>query len=61
MYSWDERFVFSQERNSRTTLWNSQRESWIQVHTDVWQGADGDESGAYLCVYESEKTSKDQK
>ncbi len=60
MYPWDERPVFSQKRNDRENLWNSQGEPRIQIYTYVWQGADGDESGAYLCVYEFKKACEDQ-
>ena len=56
----NERPLFSSERNNRKNLWDSQRKPWIQIYSDVWQGADGNESRAYLCVYESEKACKNQ-
>ena len=55
MYPWDERPVFSQKRNYRKNLWNGEREPRIQIYADVWQSADGNESGDYFCMYESEK------
>ena len=35
-----------------------QRESWFSVYTVVWQGSDGNESGAYFCMHESEKAGR---
>ena len=54
-----ERFVCTEKRNHRKTLRNSQRESWIPIHPDVWKSPDGNESRAYVCMYEFEKVSKD--
>ena len=57
---WNERAIFTSQRNNRANLWNSKRKSWIQVYANVWQGADDDESRAYLCLYEFKETCKDQ-
>lgn len=32
---------------------NSKRESWIPIHTDVWESPDENESRAYISVHES--------
>ena len=55
----DERTVFTPQGNNRTNLWNSQRESWIQIYPDVWQSANEDEGRADLCVHEFKETGND--
>lgn len=54
----DERTLRTKKRNYRTNLWNSKGESWISIYSDVWQGANGNESRADFCLHESEKASK---
>ena len=40
-------------------LWNSQRAAWFLLYTIHRKSTDGNESRAYLCMHEFEKTGKD--
>ena len=47
------------KRNYRKNLWNSQRAAWFPLYTIHRKSTDGNESRAYLCMHEFEKTGKD--
>lgn len=59
-YRRNERTLCPKERNNRASFWNGEREPWIQIHPDVWESPDGNESRAYLCVYEFKEASKNE-
>ena len=59
-YYWDEGTLSTTEGNDREALWNSQGESRIPIHTAIRKALHGDESRAYICVYESQETGKDE-
>ena len=44
---------------NRENLWNSERTSWFSLYPVHRKSTDGNESRAYLCMHESEKTSED--
>lgn len=54
------RTLFPEKRNDRTDLWNRKGESWVPVYTAGGKSPDGNESRAYLCVHEPEKTGKNE-
>lgn len=56
----DERFIWAAKRNHRKNLRNCKRESWFPIYTDVWKSPDGNESQAYICMYEFKRVSKNQ-
>lgn len=56
----NERFVCTEKRDDRKAVWNSKRESWFPIYSDVWKSPDGNEGRADFCVHEPEKVSKDQ-
>ena len=47
------------KRNHREDIRYSERTTWISIYAICRKGTDGDESRAYLCMHESEKTGKD--
>ena len=47
------------KRNHRADLRYSERTAWISIYTVCRKSTDGNESRAYLCMHESEKTGKD--
>ena len=47
------------KRNHRADLRYSERTAWISLYAVCRKGADGNESRAYLCMHEFEKTGKD--
>ena len=47
------------KRTYRKNLWNSQRAAWFPLYTIHRKSTDGNESRAYLCMHEFEKTGKD--
>ena len=47
------------KRNHREDIRYSERTAWISIYAICRKGTDGDESRAYLCMHESEKTGKD--
>ena len=47
------------KRNHRTDLRYSERTAWISIYTVCRKSTDGNESRAYLCMHEFEKTGKD--
>ena len=47
------------KRNHREDIRYSERTAWISIYAICRKGADGDESRAYLCMHEFEKTGKD--
>ena len=48
----------SKKRNHREDIRYSERTTWISIYAVCRKGADGNESRAYLRMYESEKTGK---
>ena len=51
--------VCATERDRRAPLRNSKRKPRIPLYTDDWKSPEGNESRAYVCLRESEKTGKD--
>ena len=47
------------KRNHRADLRYSERTAWISIYTVCRKSTDGNESRAYLCMHEFEKTGKD--
>ena len=47
------------KRNHRANLRYSERTAWISIYTVCRKSTDGNESRAYLCMHEFEKTGKD--
>ena len=47
------------KRNHRTDLRYSERTAWISIYAVCRKSTDGNESRAYLCMHEFEKTGKD--
>ena len=58
-YTGKQRNLSETKRNDRKNLWNSKRTPWISIYTIHRKSTDGNESRAYLCMHESEKTGKD--
>jgi hypothetical protein len=53
------RYLSVKKRNHREDIRYSERTAWISIYAICRKGTDGDESRAYLCMHESEKTGKD--
>ena len=47
------------KRNHREDIRYSERTAWISIYAVCRKGTDGNESRAYLCMHEFEKTGKD--
>ncbi len=52
------RQIYQLKRNHRTDLRYSERTAWISIYTVCRKSTDGNESRAYLCMHEFEKTGK---
>ena len=51
--------MMTKNADKKEDLRYSERTAWISIYAICRKGADGNESRAYLCMHESEKTGKD--
>ena len=58
-YDWKQTDLPVKKRNHRTDLRYSERTAWISIYAVCRKSTDGNESRAYLCMHEFEKTGKD--
>ena len=59
-YSRHERMVREAQGDHRADIRNCKRVPHNALHQIYRQGPDGNEGGAYICLYESQKTRKDE-
>lgn len=58
-YPWEQGYLRPEKGDHREDLWDSERTPRVSLYAIHREGADGDESRAYLCMHELEETSED--